>query len=305
MDLRSIDRFLAVAELGSLNKAAQRLNLSQPALSKCIQLLEDGLGVPLIDRSPRGVSLTGYGESVFEHGRRIAAEVHKLESDIDAIRTLSYGEINVGAPLGPDSRNLALAILSLIQTDRRITINVSNGTRSELIRPLLLGDLDFMITTLFEEDEVPPDIEQRELYLDSMAFTVHPAHPILSADRIDLPRLRDYSWIALSGNRAMDGALSKLLGRDFQKSLLRSGSPMFVKNILSRSDFVGLVRRDAVAIELDVGSLIELEVSDLVDLSKLMPPQKVGLTFRSSRSLSNASQALIAEIERTVRRPAG
>lgn len=300
MNLRSVSRFLAVAELGSLNKAAHRLNLSQPALSKSIQLLEEDLGVPLIDRTPRGISLTSYGESVFEHGRRISAEVRKLETEIEAIRTLSYGEVNVGAPLGPDSRNLAISILELIRNDRRITINVSSGTRGELIRPLLLGDLDFMITTLFEPDEMPQDIEQRELYLDFMTFAARPEHPILAEADLSLPKLREYPWIALSGNRGMEGALTTLLGSGFQRSLLRSGSPMFVKNILSRSDFIGLLRHDAASIELQNGTLVELDCSGIIKLMELLPPQKVGLIFRASRSLSNASQALIAEIERAI-----
>jgi DNA-binding transcriptional LysR family regulator len=301
MDLRTISRFLAVAELGSLNKAAQRLNLSQPALSKSIQLLEMALGVPLLDRGPRGITLTSFGETVFEHARRISAETRKMESDIEAIRTLGSGEINVGAPLGPDSRTLAFAILRLVTDNRRITINIANGTRSDLIRPLLLGDLDFLIATLFEPEDTPPDIEQSELYLDSMILAVRAGHPILHEHDIELLELVNYPWVVLSGNRDLEGALRKLVDVEFKKSLLRSGSPMFVKNILQRSDFIGLVRQDSVRIELESGTLVEIDISAKVDLAAMVPPQKVGLIFRSDVSIPMASQALIKEIIQATR----
>lgn len=296
MDIRSVGRFLVVAETGSLNKAAVRLNISQPALSKSIQLLEYTLGVPLLDRGPRGIALTSFGETVFEHGRRIAAEVRKMESDIEAIRTLGVGEINVGAPLGPDSRTLALAILRLLTENRRITVNIANGIRGDLIRPLLLGDLDFLIAILFDPDDLPPDIEQRELYLDSMTLAVRTGHPILDDDKICLPRLADFPWVVLTGNRDIESALRKLVASDFQKSVLRSASPMFVKNILQRSDLIGLVRQDSVRPELEAGTMAEIDISDIVDLAELVPPLPVGLILRSDVSMSMAGQALISEI---------
>lgn len=301
MDLRSLDRFLAVAEHGSLNRASEALNISQPALSKSIQVFEDGIGVPLINRSPKGVSLTSFGESVVEHGRRIAEEIRRLESDIEAIKTLSYGEINVGAPLGPDSRNLAFSILRLVSENRRITINIFNGTRDDLLRPLVLGQLDFMIANLFDPEELPPDLEQSALYEDSMLLAVRAGHDVLQMNELTLEHLRVYPWIALIGNRGVEEALRKLIGRDFNKSLLRSGSPMFVKNTLHRDDFVGFVRRDAVEIELKTGTLVEVDVSGIVDLSTILPPQQVGLIYRSTMSLSTASKALIAEIRKSSR----
>jgi DNA-binding transcriptional LysR family regulator len=299
MDLRSVNRFLAVAELGSLNKAATRLNLSQPALSKSIQMLEYGLGVPLLDRSPRGIALTSFGDCVFDHARRISAEIRKMEADIEAIRTLSSGEINVGAPLGPDSRTLAFAILRLMTENRRITINIANGTRNDLIRPLHLGDLDFLIATLFEPDDLPPEFEQSELYLDSMTLAVGANHPILKEGAAELSTLVQYPWVLLRGNRDMETAFRNMVGHEFSKSIIRSGSPMFVRNILLRSDFIGLVRQDAISMDIENGTIVEVETAENINLLELLPPHKVGLIYRSDVSLSPASRALIAELARS------
>lgn len=300
MDLRSVTRFLAVAESGSLNKAAQRLNLSQPALSKSIQALEFDLGVPLLDRGPRGIKLTPFGKSTFDHARRISAEVRKLEAEIEAIRTLAYGEINVGVMLGRGSRVLAFAILQLLTENRRIKINVVNGIPGELIRPLLLGDLDFLIATLFDEEETPPDVEQTKLYLDPMTLAVRAGHPILQKSQVELSELTQFPWIALSDSHDTEGALRKLIGSEFEQSQMHSRSPIFVKTIICNSDFIGLVRQDAVSMELNEGLIMEVDLADRTAISKTFPTQHVGLIHRSDVSISTASRALIDEIGRSI-----
>jgi len=302
MDIRSVKRFLAVAENGSLNKAARQLNISQPALSKSIQMLEYDLGVPLLDRSARGITLNSFGETVFEHGRRIAAELRRMESDIEAIRTLASGEINVGAPLGPDSRILAMSVVRLLSEERRFTVNVANGTRADLIRPLLLGDLDFLIATLFDPDDLPADLEQRQLYLDSMIIAVRAGHPILAASGSALGRLAEFPWMVLTGNRDVESALRSVLHIEPKRSVLRSGSPMFVKNTLMRSDLIGLVREDSVRLELEAGTVVEIDISDVADLNTLVPPLPVGLIMRTDVSMPVAGKALIEEVIREVRR---
>ncbi|HWL55227.1 MAG TPA: LysR family transcriptional regulator [Paracoccus sp. (in: a-proteobacteria)] len=302
MDIRSVKRFLAVAENGSLNKAARQLNISQPALSKSIQMLEYDLGVPLLDRSARGITLNSFGETVFEHGRRIAAELRRMESDIEAIRTLASGEINVGAPLGPDSRILAMSVVRLLSEERRFTVNVANGTRADLIRPLLLGDLDFLIATLFDPDDLPADLEQRQLYLDSMIIAVRAGHPILAASGSALARLAEFPWMVLTGNRDVESALRSVLHIEPKRSVLRSGSPMFVKNTLMRSDLIGLVREDSVRLELEAGTVVEIDISDVADLNTLVPPLPVGLIMRTDVSMPVAGKALIEEVIREVRR---
>lgn len=296
MDIRSVRRFLAVAETGSLNKAAKRLNISQPALSKSIQLLEYGLGVPLLDRSPRGIALTSFGETVFDHGRRIAAELRRMESNIEAIRTLGSGEINVGAPLGPHSRILAPAVLRLLTGSRRFTVNVANGARADLIRPLLQGELDFLITTLFEPNDLPDELEQRQLYVDSMVVAVRCDHPILAGGRFDLSEMENYPWIVPSGNANIEPLLRQLIGAEPKRSVLRSDSPMFVKNILLDSDLIGLVRQDSVRQKLEDGTVVELDISGIADLDMLMPPLPVGLIQRTDVSMSVAGKALVEEV---------
>lgn len=93
MELHQLEYLLAVAEEGSVTRAAERLMLAQPSLSQQLRKLEREVGQPMFDRLPRGVVLTEAGRRMVEHARRILAEVQ------DARRHVADARIGVGGPL--------------------------------------------------------------------------------------------------------------------------------------------------------------------------------------------------------------
>ena len=80
-DYRHLDVFLAVVQEGSLGRAAQALNRSQPAVSKAIKRLEESLEVPLFERDARGMIPTVYGEALLAHAELIASEAERARDD--------------------------------------------------------------------------------------------------------------------------------------------------------------------------------------------------------------------------------
>lgn len=89
MSLAQFRYFVAVADEGHVGRAAQRLHLSQPPLSRQIRSLEDELGTPLFERTPRGVRLLPEGEVFLTHARRVLAEVDAAVAAVggrDAVR---------------------------------------------------------------------------------------------------------------------------------------------------------------------------------------------------------------------------
>ncbi len=83
VDIRQLRYFIAIAEEGSLSAAAQRLNVAQPSLSQHVLTLEGELGVTLIERTPRGVTLTQSGEILLSHAREMTMA---LERAVNAVR---------------------------------------------------------------------------------------------------------------------------------------------------------------------------------------------------------------------------
>lgn len=116
MDITQLTTLLYVAELGSLKKASERLNIVQPALSRHIMLLERELGVRLFDRHGRGMQLTEAGTKVLARATRILQEVSSIHADMEAERKDLSGDIVLG--LSPN-----VAELLIVPLARRLSIN--------------------------------------------------------------------------------------------------------------------------------------------------------------------------------------
>jgi LysR family nitrogen assimilation transcriptional regulator len=98
MNLRQLESFVRVAELGSFSKAARVLDIAQPALSRQVRLLETDLRETLLLRNGRGVSLTPAGRRLFEHGVQILQQVALAREDLGAERDAAVGHVTLALP---------------------------------------------------------------------------------------------------------------------------------------------------------------------------------------------------------------
>src|SRR3982074_1764810 len=96
---RRLTHLIALAEEGSFARAAQRVHLSQPALSRSIQTLEEEIGLRLFDRAARGVAITSAGKLILWRARRVLFETRCLARDVELLKTHEFGQLRAG--LGP------------------------------------------------------------------------------------------------------------------------------------------------------------------------------------------------------------
>lgn len=303
MDTRLLSRFVTVAELGSINKAAAQLHISQPALSKSIRLLEDHFSVELLRRGPRGVILTTYGQTLVLHAKVVAAELRKLDNEISMLRNVSIGEVNVGVPPGPGfiSHILTAATLRLVKRASCLSVNYRLGSCENLLPPLRQGDLDFVITNI-AEDDTTDDLIKEHLFQNRGAIVVHPGHQLCDQSVAAVADICRYPWVVLSENLSMEKILrqmAKEAGAHFGRSVIRNNSSVFVKSTLSQSDFVGLIAYDSVRVELENGSLVEVALAEPVDSVRpgLFDSHMVSIVYRRDSVLSTTSSALVREIK--------
>lgn len=138
LDERQLRAFLAIAETGSLGRAARVANLTQPSLSRLVRGMEDRLGHPLFDRGGKGMALTPAGELLAVHARHIVSEMHTARDELAALRGLKRGVVRVGA--------VAAVMRTLISDTVGRLLSEAPGLRFELIETVDGDLLDALVT---------------------------------------------------------------------------------------------------------------------------------------------------------------
>lgn len=298
MDLRLLSRFIVVAETGSINKAAARLNLSQPALTKSIQLLEERMDVTLIVRGPRGISLTEVGETMLKHAKLMEAEVRKLDGEISAFKNISMGHVRIGVPPGPGFLTTVMpeATRRFANRGLRVTLDITMGTRADLLRPLLLGDLDFIIASAGEED-IASELISEDLYGERRLIVVAADHPLAGKAAVTPEDLQRYPWAILKQGQFMPGTLHDLTGgQESSFSAINSNSTQFIKIMLYEGNWIGLVTYDSVRVEIQKGLLVELTAQADPDVYNPIDAHMMQISYRRDVPLSTAGARLMREI---------
>ncbi|MEM7569992.1 MAG: LysR family transcriptional regulator, partial [Pseudomonadota bacterium] len=100
MELRQLRHFMAVAECGTFSKASEQLHLTQPALTRSIQTLEESLGTALFERQPRGVTLTQAGQNLLRHAHLVVNQLAAAKEEVRALGDGIAGHLEIGlAPM--------------------------------------------------------------------------------------------------------------------------------------------------------------------------------------------------------------
>ena len=137
-DERQLRAFLAIAETGSLGRAARVAHLTQPSLSRLVRGMEDRLGHPLFDRGGKGMALTPAGELLAVHARHIVSEMHNARDELAALRGLKRGVVRIGA--------VAAVMRTLVSDTVGRLLAEAPGLRFELIETVDGDLLDALVT---------------------------------------------------------------------------------------------------------------------------------------------------------------
>ncbi|MFZ6772624.1 LysR substrate-binding domain-containing protein [Undibacterium sp. SXout7W] len=145
MDLKQLEYFVHVAELGSFTKASVVLNIAQPALSRQIRQLEVELRQNLLCRNGRGVTTTEAGQLLLEHGRGILHQVARAREDLGRVRGALAGRVAVGLP--PSASKMMTVPLTREFRHRlpNATLSISEGLSISMQEWLLAGRLDIAL----------------------------------------------------------------------------------------------------------------------------------------------------------------
>jgi DNA-binding transcriptional LysR family regulator len=177
MELRHLRYFVAVAEALNVTRAAARLRVAQPALSRQIQDLEEEIGVDLMKRSPRGVTLTAEGKLFLEEARGI---LRSTEDSVEKVRALArgeFGELHVGYSPSPTVEILPPALAAFQRLAPRVSVRLHDLAGNELAAGLRSGLLDLAVMQR-PQGENAPGIQFEPIVGYPICVAVPPSHPL-------------------------------------------------------------------------------------------------------------------------------
>jgi DNA-binding transcriptional LysR family regulator len=195
LKLHDLHVFLTVAEAGSMGKAAERLAISQPSVSKAIAGIEHAVGVRLLDRTAQGVEITAYGRALLKRGIGVFHELRESINDIEFLSDPKAGEVRIGCPEAIAS-GLLLAILARFSRQYpRVLVHV-HETNNMPFQFQLLRDrsVDFLlggIGKLAADD----DLDAEVLYRDRPFIVSGAKNQWASRRKIELAELVEEPWL--------------------------------------------------------------------------------------------------------------
>jgi len=292
--LRHIVCFLEVARLGGIAKVAMHLNITQPAVTKTIQDLEELLGTTLFVRGYRQFTLTEAGK-VFLH--YALGSVNMLRQGCDILEDIEMNNtsVRVGALPTASSSILPFAVKEYAEQGIRAKLVVVTGLNDYLLSQLRLGDVDFVIGRMADPDQMT-GLTFEHLYSEKVVLAVRPGHPLL-AQPLQFGGIANYRLIIPPTGSIIRPSVEKMFlmhGITKFDDAVQTVSSNFGRGLTQASDYVWAISEGVVRQDVEAGNLALLPV----DTAETAGP--VGLTKRVDSVSSFAAEALMTTLRNTV-----
>ena len=192
--LRDLHILDVVADVGSMAKAALRLAMSQPAVSRVIAEMEHALGVPIFDRTAAGVELTSYGEILRRRATNVADELKQGLGELTFLSDPTQGEISVGST-EPMTALTAAIVQRLSATYPKVVFRIHAADTLTLHRMLREREIDIAVTRMAANFEQYVDLHAEPLFQDELAVIAGKQNPLASKRKLLLKDLMGERWI--------------------------------------------------------------------------------------------------------------
>lgn len=299
LKLRDLRILAAVAKAGSMARAARKLLMSQPAVSKAVQDLEAILGARLFDRTPRGIEPTALG-SVMLH--RVTAALNELSqgaSDLEFLSNPTHGELRVVCSEGMASGILPVILQRLLNVRPGLSFHVfaSDSPDQSYGRLVVSRDVEIMLGR-YPKPFMSTDLEVEHLFDDPLVVVAGRHHPAARRRKLKLTQLMDEAWILMPTQAAIAGVVHNVFtasGLPVPKAAVYTMSIHVRYAMLASGNFITTMPASS------------LRVSHLQSLMTILPvdipggPNPVGLVKAKGRTLSPVAE-LFAETARAVSR---
>jgi DNA-binding transcriptional LysR family regulator len=297
LKLRDLDILMAVIETGSMGKAAGRLNISQPAISKAIVELEGALGVRLVDRSRRGVVPTPYGLALGKRSVAIFNDLRQGVQDIDFLSDPTKGEIRIGTTDPIMAAIVSPTIDRLSRKYPRMVFHVVAGDTATLYRDVMERNIELAICRMI--GRLPDELAAEVLFHDAFAVMTAAKNPLTRRRKLTLAELANEPWTLYPFDSFFGSVVAEAFranGHEPPRLTVTSLSFNVQKELLATGRFLTVLPSFMLGVD---GGTLSLKALPVTFSNSRMP---IGIITLKNRTLTPLAQLYIDNV-RTVAKP--
>jgi DNA-binding transcriptional LysR family regulator len=290
---RQLLLLVALEEEGNIHRAAEVLNMTQPAASKLLKDLEDVLGVQLFDRLPRGMRATAYGEAMIRHARVALASLNQAHEEVQALKAGRFGHVSMGTITTPGIMLLPQVISRVKQAHPTLRVSLLIETSDVLMERMAQSKMDILVARLFAQHDKTA-LRFEALAEEPVAAVVRKGHPLLDVNGLTLRDLSGWGWIVPPEGSVLRHRFDLMFreeGLDAPVNLIETSALLFVTKMIGEGDMIGLVAGDVGRYYAEHGlwSVLPMELPCRMDA--------FGLITRTDRPLSPAARVMVAALK--------
>jgi DNA-binding transcriptional LysR family regulator len=262
LNLHLLRIFATVAEFNNFSRAAEALYISQPAVSKAVQQLEQQVGLSLLDRSHRKLALTEAGTLLYQYAQRLFAIEQAAETALDQLQGLESGHLALGASHTVGTYLLPPLLGRFHQQYPGVHLTLQIANTQTVIEVLQMQALDLVFVEGPVNDE---DLTIEAWRNDHLMAIVPPNHPLVSQQPVTLKQLATEPYVQRefgSGTRAIVEKAFKQQGLELNVAIELSSNEA-VKQAVSAGLGISIVSDLTIALELAANSLAVVEIQEI------------------------------------------
>lgn len=262
VDLTSLQLFVAVGELGSIGKAAEREFIAASAVSKRISDLEATLSTPLLYRHARGVDLTPAGESLLHHARSVLFSLEKMQGELSEYAGGVRGHVRVHASISAIVQFLPEDLGAFTQKHSEVKIDLEEHLSTEVVRAVQEGAADLGICNTTSG---AGNLQTLAYKTDQLVLIVPQAHVLLASNAIKFEAALDFDQVGLHANSSIYLAIrqaASAVGRTIKLRIHVTGLDAMCRMIQNGLG-VGVMPQRAFELLHGVGNLRAIALTDV------------------------------------------
>lgn len=293
--LRHLHTFVAVAQQGTLGRAAETLNLSQPALSKTLNELEQLTGTRLFERGRLGAQLTLVGEQFLTHAVKVLDALNSAGQALNRKEGLNNDIVRIGALPTAALGILPTVIGQFHKQQKDITLQVATMNNTMLLAGLKSGEIDIGIGRMSDPD-LMSGLNYELLFLESLKLVVRPGHPLLQ-ETVTLSRVMEWHVVVSPKGTVPRQNAETLLqsqGCKMPAGCIETLSASLSRQLTVDFDYVWFVPSGAVKDDLRRGVLSALPIATQG------AGEPIGILTRVDATLTPGTQTLLSAIRKSM-----